>query len=137
VSKFYSIPVFVFIFLFLNFSGCPGSVKKYPISGTAWKLEMLNGKSVTLKSGNYITLNFEGSGDKLNGTAVCNKYSGNFVRKEDSLTFLDIGATKMMCDDNINESEYFSALGKVDRYKISEGKLRLISRDSVVAIFIQ
>jgi len=137
MAKFHYIPVLAIVFLFLNFGGCPGSVKKYPISGTAWKLEMLNGKSAALKGGNYITLNFEGSGEKLNGTAVCNKYSGEYVKKEDSLTFLNIGVTKMMCDDNINESEYFNTIDKVDRYKISEGKLRLISRDSVVAIFIQ
>lgn len=98
---------------------------------------MLNGKSVTLKGGNYITLNFEGSGEKLNGAAVCNKYSGEYLKKEDSLTFLNIAATKMLCDDDINESEYFNALGKVDRYKISEGKLRLIGKDSAVAIYKQ
>ncbi len=137
MSKFYYIRVFALVFLFLSFSGCPGSVKKYPIQGSEWKLETLNGKSVTLKGGNYITLNFEGSGEKLNGTAVCNKYSGEYLKKEDSLTFLNIAATKMLCDDDINESDYFNALGKVDRYKISEGKLRLIGKDSVVAIYKQ
>ena len=137
MNKLYYIPVFALVFSFLNFCGCPGSVKKYPIQGTEWKLETLNGKSVTLKGGNYITLNFEGSGEKLNGTAVCNKYSGEYVKKEDSLTFLNIAVTKMMCDDDINESEYFNALGKVDRYKISEGKLRLIGKDSKVAIYKQ
>ncbi len=125
------------IFSLLNFSGCPGSQKKYPIKGTEWKLEILNGKNVTLKGGNYITLNFETSEEKFNGTAVCNKYSGGYVKKEDSLTFVGIGSTKMMCDDDLNESDYFNSLGKVDRYKISDGKLRLISKDSVVAIFKQ
>ncbi len=137
MAKLYYIPVLAIVFSFLNFSGCPGSVKKYPISGTAWKLEMLNGKSVTLKNGNYITLNFEISGEKLNGTAVCNKYSGNYVKRSDSLAFSNMSVTKLMCDDNTIESEYFNALGKVDRYKISDGKLRLIDKDSVVAIYFQ
>lgn len=121
----------------LSFSGCPGSLKKYPLKGTEWKLETLNGKTVILKGGNFVTLNFEASEEKFNGTAVCNKYSGEYVKKEDSLKFTGIGSTKMMCDDNLNESDYFTVLGSIDRYRISDGKLRLISKDSTVAIFKQ
>lgn len=97
----------------------------------------MNGKTVTLKGGNFVTLNFEGSEEKFNGTAVCNKYSGEYVKKEDSLKFTGIGSTKMMCDDNLNESDYFTVLGSIDRYRISDGRLRLISKDSTVAIFKQ
>ena len=97
----------------------------------------MNGKTVTLKGGNFVTLSFEGSAEKFNGTAVCNKYSGEYVKKEDSLKFTGIGSTKMMCDDNLNESDYFTVLGSIDRYRISDGRLRLISKDSTVAIFKQ
>lgn len=133
----YFIPIAALLLFVLNFSGCPGSNKTYTLRGTEWKLDTLNGKAVTLKDSKYITLNFEGSTGKLNGTAVCNKYSGEYSKKEDSLRFSGIVSTKIMCDDNLNESDYFNSLGSVDRYKISGGKLRLLSKDSVAAIFKQ
>jgi heat shock protein HslJ len=137
LRKLYFIPLIALLFSFLNFSGCPGSNKTFTLKGTEWKLEALNGKTVTLKGGNYVTLNFEGSAEKINGTAVCNKYSGEYVKTGNALTFSGISSTKMKCDDNLNESDYFGALVSVDTYKISGGKLSLISSGSVIAIFIQ
>jgi heat shock protein HslJ len=137
LRKLYFIQLIALLFSFLNFSGCPGSNKTFTLKGTEWKLEALNGKTVTLKGGNYVTLNFEGSTEKINGAAVCNKYFGEYVKTGNALTFSGIGSTKMMCDDNLNESDYFNALGKVDAYKISEGKLSLTSNDSVIAVFKQ
>jgi heat shock protein HslJ len=137
LKKLYFIPLIALLFSVLNFSGCPGSNKTFAIKGTEWKLETLNGKTVTLKSGNYITLNFAGSVEKISGTAVCNTYSGEYVKTDNSLTFSGIGSTKLKCDDNLNESDYYGMLVSVDTYKISDGKLSLISNGSVIAVFIQ
>ncbi|MEO8513098.1 MAG: META domain-containing protein [Ignavibacteria bacterium] len=133
----YFIPVLVLLFPVLNFTGCPGSNKQYPLKGTEWKLETLNGKTVLLKGGNYVTLNFAGSTEKISGACVCNTYFGSYVKSADSITFSGIGSTKMMCDDNLNESDYFDALGSVDSYKISGGKLSLIRKGTAIAVFIQ
>ena len=137
MKKLYFIPLITLLFSFLNFSGCPGSNKTFPIKGTEWKLETLNGKTVTLKSGNYITLNFSGSVEKISGTAVCNTYSGEYVKTGNTLTFSGISSTKMMCDDNLNEADYYGMLVSADAYKISEGKLSLTGNGSVIAVFKQ
>jgi heat shock protein HslJ len=132
------IQVVAAIFIVLILSGCSGSKEKVtitPLIGTEWKLETFNGKTVSLNSGNYITLNFAATSDKISGAGVCNKYFGEFTKSGDAIKFSGIGSTKMMCDDNINESDYFNALGKVDAYKISDGKLSLISNSSVIAVF--
>ncbi len=131
------IPAITVLAFFLNFSGCPGSQRKYPVKGTEWKLETLNGKSAILKGGKFITLHFESSSEKLNGTAVCNKYTGDYINTGDSLRFTGISSTKMICDDTVNETDYFNSLSSTGRYKITEGKLRLIAGDSVTAVFTQ
>lgn len=134
----YIFPVVAAMFFVLILSGCSGSKEKVtiiPLIGTEWKLESLNGKAVSLNSKNYITLNFAATFDKISGAGVCNTYFGEFTKSGDAIKFSGIGSTKMMCDDNLNESDYFNALGKVDAYKISGGKLTLLSGSKEILIF--
>ncbi|MBL8017364.1 MAG: META domain-containing protein [Ignavibacteria bacterium] len=126
------------IILFVFFvSGCSGTKEtaSSKIEGIEWKLESLKGSPVALKSGSSITLNFDGSTAKISGTGVCNKYFGGYTKTDETIIFSGIGSTKMMCDDNINESDYFSMLGSADGYKLSGGKLTLMSKGSAVAVF--
>ncbi|HMQ78556.1 MAG TPA: META domain-containing protein [Ignavibacteria bacterium] len=125
------------LFFVMIISGCSGTkgTSNPKIEGIEWKLETLNGKTVALKSGSSITLSFDGTTAKIGGTAVCNKYFGGYTKTDETLVFSAIGSTKMMCDDNLNESDYFAMLGSVDGYKISGGKLSLMSKGSAVAVF--
>ncbi|MEO8513099.1 MAG: META domain-containing protein [Ignavibacteria bacterium] len=138
MKTLYAVLVIAVIFSALSFNGCSGSKEQVsitPLVGTEWRLETLNGKSIALKSGNYITLNFSAAADKINGAGVCNKYFGEFTKNGSAMKFSGIGSTKMMCDDNLNESDYFSSLGVVDAYKIAGGKLTLLSKGITVAIY--
>jgi len=128
----------IILFVFL-ISGCSGTkeTSSAKIEGIEWKLESLKGSPVALKSGSSITLSFDGSSSKISGTGVCNKYFGGYTKTDDALVFSGIGSTKMMCDDNINESDYFSALGGVDSYKVTGGKLSLLSGSKVVLVIIK
>jgi len=128
------------LFFVLFISGCSGtkeSTTSGKIEGVEWKLESLNGSSVKLNSGKPITLSFDGVKQGIGGTAVCNKYFGSYVTNSGKLSFSEIGSTKMMCDDNINESDYFSMLGAVDGYNISGGKLNLTGKGKTLAVFIK
>lgn len=136
--KIFTLLTALFLVLFIN--GCSGSkisTSSDKLEGVEWKLESLNGKTFVLKSGNSITLSFEGTTAKISGTAVCNKYFGGYTKTDETVVFSGIGSTKMMCDDNLNESDYFSMLGSVDSYKISGGKLTLMSKDKVVAVYVK
>ena len=42
-----------------------------------------------------------------------------------------------MCDDYLNESDYYGMLVSVDAYTISEGKLSLTNKGLVIAVFKQ
>ncbi len=128
----------IILFVFL-ISGCSGTkeTSSAKIEGIEWKLESLKGSPVALKSGSSITLSFDGSSAKISGTGVCNKYFGGYTKTDDALVFSGIGSTKMMCDDNLNESDYFSMLGTVDSYKLSGGNLTLKSKGTAVAVYIK
>ncbi|MBE2216973.1 MAG: META domain-containing protein [Ignavibacteria bacterium] len=133
-SVIISAAVIIFVILISGCSGTKGT-SSAKIEGIEWKLESLKGSPVALKSGSSITLSFDGSTAKISGTAVCNKYFGGYTKTDETLIFSGIGSTKMMCDDNINESDYFSTLGSVDAYKVSAGKLSLLSGSKVVLVF--
>ncbi len=140
MKTLYTILVIAVLFSILSINGCSGSKEQLtitPLVGTEWKLETLNSKAVSLNSGNYITLNFSAAADKISGAGVCNKYFGEFTKTGDAIKFSGIGSTKMMCDDNLNESDYFNSLGNVDAYKISGGKLSLMSKGTTIAVFKQ
>ncbi len=47
----------------------------------------------------------------------------------------EISSTKMACDEMTDESDYFNALGKIDGYSVSGGKLSLTSFGNAVAVF--
>ncbi len=128
--------IILFVFLISGCSGTKGT-SSAKIEGIEWKLESLKGSTVALKSGTSITLSFDGSTAKISGTGVCNKYFGGYTKTDETLIFSGIGSTKMMCDDNLNESDYFSALGSVDSYKISGSKLSLSSGSKVVLVFVK
>ena len=125
------------LFFVILISGCSGTkgTTGSKLEGIEWKLESLNGKTVALKSGSSITLSFDGTTAKIGGTAVCNKYFGGYTKTDETVVFSAIGSTKMMCDDNLNESDYFSMLGSVDSYKISGGKLTLMGKDKILAVY--
>ena len=128
----------LFFVLFIN--GCSGtkeSTTSGKIEGIEWKLESLNGSAVKLNSGKPITLSFDGVKQGIGGTAVCNKYFGSYISNSGKMSFSEMGSTKMMCDDNLNESDYFSMLGSVDGYSVSGDKLTLKSKGSSVAVYIK
>lgn len=126
------------LFFVLIISGCSGTKETTTsgkLEGIEWKLESLNGSAVKLNSGKPITLSFDGSKQGIGGTAVCNKYFGSYITNSGKLSFSEIGSTKMMCDDNLNESDYFSMLGIVDSYSVSGGKLSLTGKGKTLAVF--
>lgn len=126
------------MFFVLIISGCSGStdsVSNTKIDGVEWKLESLNGKPVTLKSGKYITLTLNRANGNLNGFGGCNLYYGRYFTEGKSMKLSEISATEMACDEISEESDYFNALGKIDGYNVSDGRLNLTSFGNAVAVF--
>lgn len=99
------------------------------LAGKEWKL-------VSLKSGGTSygiedkvpTINFETDG-KIKGNGGCNNYFGNFSLDGRTLSFSDIGSTRMACEETMDlEGAFLKVLENELRALFSEGQL-LLSAD--------
>lgn len=125
------IGIFTAVFL----TGCAGSPQNTRLTSAKWNLETLNGAKVTLPEGKIVTLEVNSEKGAVSGNAPCNSYSCSYDEYGEQLKFNAITSTKMACDDLGMESDYYTALGKVTGYRISGGKLKLYSGNTVVAEF--
>jgi putative lipoprotein len=91
----------------------------------------LNGQKVEIATGQQsITIQFTPEG-KVNGKGGCNSFSASYQANPDGkLSFSPVISTKMACADSMQtESAYFSALAKVQQFKLVSGQLMLSSSD--------
>jgi heat shock protein HslJ len=99
--------------------------KDVPISltGREWTMMFYNNGKGGFQSaviGSTVTATFSEDG-QVTGTGGCNSYSGSFTVEGNAISFGGMAATEMACmQDGImaQESAYFEALGKVQRYRI-------------------
>ena len=104
-----------------------------------WVLESIDSDG-TAGAENNITLVF-GEEGRLHGSAGCNRYSGSFSSQtQNLLTIGPIAATRMMCPDEVMNSEvrYLKALEAVSSYNMTNRNLMLsYDGDGKVLSFIE
>ena len=110
------------------------------LTGHDWTLVAIedeNGveKPVTVKN---VNLHFNTEEKKVNGNAGCNRFFGGVEIKDDNIRFLEIGSTKMLCNDpevNRIETLYLHTLQQIIRYQFEDKKLRLVGENDIDLIF--
>ncbi|RPJ51815.1 MAG: META domain-containing protein [Chloroflexi bacterium] len=91
----------------------------------------LDGQAVEIPAGQQqMTIQFE-TATQANGTGGCNSFGADYQASQDGkLTFGPIVTTEMACEGWMQlESAYYQALGKVQQFRVGEGKLTLSSSD--------
>jgi len=70
------------------------------------------------------------------GNAGCNNYFGTYQVEGNTLTFNEIGSTKMFCGDGLmaEESAFLTALQEATAYKITSGSLQIFAADDSTLI---
>lgn len=105
------------------------------LSGTSWRLEMLNGKDVPATA----ELHFDGSSGFAGGQGICNNYGGEFSETlQGSFDMGNIFSTETKCEHFGLEREYIVALEGASGYRTTpgQGELQLLdARGRVVATF--
>lgn len=84
----------------------------------AWKVESLNGKPLTGTDDATMTINIPDL--KIHGTTGCNIFNGSLFidpDKIDSMQFMDIATTRMMCPPDSRETEFLLGLESVETAK--------------------
>ena len=100
------------------------------ISG-AYILEELNTTNVT---DNKLILEFDSKTNKVSGFAGCNRFFGTYSTVGNTISFSELGATRMMCQEDANkiEGRMFKALAEVSSFELSKGKLSLKKDETVL-----
>jgi len=101
------------------------------LSGT-FIIEQL--KSINLTK--ELTLEFDSKTNKISGFAGCNRFFGTYSIQENSISFSELGATMMVCEEEANtiERTMFQTMAKINAYELSEGQLMLKQGDDTLIV---
>jgi len=98
--------------------------------GTAWLADDIGGRGVVDRA--QSTLEFAKAG-QIGGLAGCNRYFGPVTLDGDTISFDNLGSTRMMCADALMDQEqrFFQALSAAKRFELThEGQiLRMYAND--------
>ena len=86
----------------------------------SWVVEDINGEPITTK-GAIPTLGLDVATQKVSGNAGCNRIIGGYKVIDGvthSITFPNLGVTRMMCDNMALENQVLAALGAVYSYDL-------------------
>ena len=109
------------------------------ITGREWKwvkTQMNDGSLTTPVKNDAFTITFNQDGT-FTGTTDCNNFFGNYEISGNQLSLLQIGATKMACQDS-QETVFFTQLNEIDSFMIdnlTNELVLLIKYDSGSMIF--
>lgn len=94
-------------------------------------VETLNNKQV---SEYKLSLNFNQTENQLSGFSGCNRFTGSYSLKADSIKIGPLAATKMFCGDVANqiEFEFHQTLSNVDEMVFKDGILQLLSNEKII-----
>lgn len=97
------------------------------LSGT-YTIATLEGESVTTKTP---SISFFALDKTVKGNTGCNSFFGNYTLDLYALSFNDIAATEMACDEPImsTENKFMNALRNTGSYSIQKNTLTLYSKN--------
>ncbi|WP_026452331.1 META domain-containing protein [Aequorivita capsosiphonis] len=110
------------------------------ISGSYWKLETLEGKSISDLQDNDKEIGFtlNDKENRITGFSGCNNFFGTYTLEDGNrINFSALGATRMACPDSaFNESEFLEVFNLADNFTINDDMLQLnVGKRAPLAIF--
>lgn len=112
-------------------SGMNNNLSKADDLKGSWMLIEVDGVKITLSdnNANNVSLSLGQSEGGLHGQSWCNTYFGSYTASAGKVTIGDIGATRMACDQIMDEQNYFNILQKMTLFSITD-KVLTLSGDS-------
>lgn len=121
------------LFLVLTlFISCDETKKVVDIAGNVqlsgtYTVATLDGEEVTA---NHPSISFFALDKTVKGNTGCNNFFGKYTLDLYVLSFSEVGATEMACDEPImsNENKFMNALYNTGSYSIQKNTLKLYSK---------
>jgi len=99
----------------------------FTLEDTDWQLESFMQGSA--KASGKATLKLLSDKNRIAGSAGCNRYFGGYKTSGDQVSFSQMGATKILCQDMSEEDHFFKYIMRVNRFQI-EGNQLILFKDS-------
>lgn len=119
--------------VFVLFVSC--QAQQVSITQVEWKLTKMDDIDLSALD-QPVTFTLDETTHKVSGYAGCNRFFGTYQSNGATLSFSDMGSTKMFCQDRMSvEDAYFQSLSKVQSFKTEKEKLYFLSEGSVILEF--
>ncbi|WP_461488691.1 META domain-containing protein [Pontibacter sp. HJ8] len=106
------------------------------IQGSYWMLLSLQGQDLEgVPDTHTAYIRFEEGNDEVKGFAGCNRLTGRYQLRNDSLQLTNLSTTRMSCPNIEQENFMMKILDQVDSYEIAGDVLTLFHNKSAVATF--
>ena len=129
------------IILILSCSCCKTSKKsakteKFPLVGTQWMLEALEGEEISKDFALHPFIVFDSAGS-FQGNLGCNTFFGSYeISKKQKMKFQFEGATKRLCSKMEVERHFLAILKRdVTRYELKDDVLTIFSENEELMRF--
>lgn len=108
------------------------SCKAEALETHGWQLSELAGQSIVSSA----TLHFDSNDGRSYGSDGCNRFTGGYHLRGQTLSFGTLASTRMACpDQGQQDHEFLTALGQTRQYQLDNGRLVLTDGDNVLAAF--
>ncbi len=108
-------------------AACASSAPQNALSGTRWAVESIGGAPAA-----GATIEF--SAERVAGAGGCNRFFGGYAVSGESISFNDVGSTRMACAPEImaRETAFFGVLNSAQRYARIGDRLEITASDGAV-----
>ena len=107
------------------------------LEGTSWNLRAFNltNKTSVPMENTELTIGF--ADGQASGGAGCNRYFGDYSREGETLEIGPLGATRMMCEENVmnQESSFLASLADAKSYFIDDSGLTIQLNNGTELVF--
>ena len=120
------------LMLTILLSACGAAEPSDNLAGTSWKLVSYGPVENQTPAAEGIDTKVDfGSDGSVSGSMGCNRFSGSFSQKGDTLTFSPIAATEMACPEPqmTQESSAFQVMVETVKFERNENSLTIFSPD--------
>ncbi len=100
---------------------------------TQWKLTRIEGNIVNNEKA---FIRFDETKNSAGGNGGCNVFGGSFSKNGNQIKISQIISTKIFCENGSDvENKFFANLDRVTNYEIKNGKLFLMTNETIVLEF--
>ena len=115
-----------------------GAINERPLEGTNWLLIELKGKGIsTVQYSKPISVYYQKDGNKVNGFAGCNSFTGSFKLEDSKIVCTPLASTRMYCQETMDiETLFLQVLQTEHTFKMEGAHMIFRDKGEVVARFL-